>query len=144
MNVVIGLLILLVLVGLTVTGITTGLRWFGRRHPERRVLFDAYEEAYDHGFVAGLRIGQEAGESAGRDAGFVDGWTRGRAQAFAEAEQLRRRELGRLAADALPLCWPDEHPGERAEQANRLTGELLALIEQARSGVAPQPTSGDG
>lgn len=108
----------------------------GRQH--RHARFRAHHGAFEDGFAAGLARGHEEGFDAGHEAGFRDGWERGRAQALAQADIARRRELHSLAADVLPLCWPDEHPPDRAGHANRVTGALLHLMDADRQEEALQ------
>ncbi len=73
------------------------------------------QDLYDDGYEAGYRNGLRAGLRASR--------SRPPAVGPPAPELLRA---------AVALCHPDRHPPERAPEANRVTAELIELLEEAR------------
>lgn len=58
----------------------------------------------------GYAVGQQAGDRTGHRRGLEEGLSRGHAAGRDSAADHWRAELARLAEQALPFCWPDEHP----------------------------------
>lgn len=88
--------------------------------------------AWQEGYAAGEAAGSGAAERSGYESGLAEGLEQGRAAGADSASREWRAHLVRLAEEALPLCWPDEHPPERAERANQVTGMLLDALQGAR------------
>lgn len=72
---------------------------------------------------------QRDAEAKARAAGYDAGYSRGLEDGKKLAQLERLTVTAKLIRDAVTLCHPDRHPPERASLANRVTANLLSLLD---------------